>query len=204
MYVDPSGHLIETGFDIASLLFSVAEVACNPSNVWAWIGLAGDLVDLIPIVSGVGEATDVLRIASKADDIIDAADDVYDSAKVVYKFTDATDDVIDASRAVYRDAGIASDLHNSVGSYVIKYKSGNIYVGKGGFQRAIHSAKKHATDNTDTVTAIIWKSNTDNRAAFINEYLMQDIVGGVSRSNKNILTYNKIWSPGRKYYGLLQ
>ena len=57
----------ETVFDVVSLAFSVADVIANPANPWAWAGLAGDVVDLIPFVSGMGEATDIVRVATKVD-----------------------------------------------------------------------------------------------------------------------------------------
>ena len=80
---DDGGAFWETVFDVVSLAFSVADVVANPSDVWAWVGLVGDVVDLIPFVSCVGEATDLLRVANKADDIVDAIDDVHDTAKAI-------------------------------------------------------------------------------------------------------------------------
>jgi hypothetical protein len=54
----------------------------------------------------------------------------------------------------------------------------------------------------DKVTAIRWKSAPTTRDAFIDEYLMQKRVGVLSENHDLInTTYNKIWSPGRKYYG---
>ena len=46
---------IDTVFDIVSLAVSVVDVASTPTDPWAWAGLAGDVVDLIPGVTGVGE-----------------------------------------------------------------------------------------------------------------------------------------------------
>ena len=88
MRVDGDGRFWETVFDVASLAFSVVDVIANPSDVWAWVGLAGDIVDLIPFVSGVGEATDLIRVATKIDDIVDVADDVHDTAKIIYQAKD--------------------------------------------------------------------------------------------------------------------
>ena len=54
----------------------------------------------------------------------------------------------------------------------------------------------------DKVTAIRWVSANTPREAFVNEYFMQKRVG-VWSENRDLIdkTYNKIWSPGRKYYG---
>ena len=59
--VDIGGDVWETVFDIATLCFSMAEVACNPADIGAWISLGCDFLDLIPFVTGLGETTRVLR-----------------------------------------------------------------------------------------------------------------------------------------------
>ena len=96
---DDGGMFWDTIFDVVSLGLSIADVIANPSDAWAWVGLAGDVVDLIPFVSGVGEATDLVRVATKADDIVDAIDDVHDTAKAI-------DNVYDAGKA-------ADNLHDT-------------------------------------------------------------------------------------------
>ena len=53
----------------------------------------------------------------------------------------------------------------------------------------------------DEITTIMWKSAPNDKAAFIDEYLMQKRFGGVLSNRKDLLTYNKIWSPGRRYFG---
>lgn len=78
------------------------------------------------------------------------------------------------------------------------YANGYNYVGKGGFKRAITSAKLHQTEKAPVIS-ISWKSAPDSRTAFIDEYLMQKKVG-VLLKNKYAKTYNKIWSPGCRYY----
>ena len=104
MRVDHSGALWDTVFDVVSLGLSVVDVINNPDDVWAWVGLALDAVDLIPFVSGLGEASDMVRIASKADDIIDAADDVHDTVKIA-KAVDFTEDAADKIKALDRSSG---------------------------------------------------------------------------------------------------
>ena len=44
---DDGGQFWDTVFDIVSLGFSVVDVIAAPSNPWAWVGLVGDVVDLI-------------------------------------------------------------------------------------------------------------------------------------------------------------
>ena len=164
--VDYTGAVWETVFDVASLAGSVVEVAINPTDVMAWAGLVGDAVDLIPFVTGVGEAVKVINASSKMDDVVDAA------------------------------KALRKKVNKSVGVYEISYKSGKNYVGKGGYNRAIKSAVDHAKNNRDTVTSIRWKASSSSRQAFKEEYGLQTL-RGVGNASK---TYNKIWSPGKKYY----
>ena len=79
MYYDPSGHWIETAFDIISVLWSAKEFKEDPSlENFAWLVL--DVIFLIiPGVIGSGG----LRAVSKMDDIYDisrissSSDDIY-------------------------------------------------------------------------------------------------------------------------------
>ena len=180
MRMDDGGEFWETVFDVISLGASIVEVCINPTDPWAWAGLAGDAIDLIPFVTGVGEVTRAVKTTVK---VVDKATDVVDTAKTIYKTADA-----------------ASDIRKATGSYEILYKSGKNYIGKGGFNRAIASATRNATKYGDEVTSIMWKSAPNSRSAFVDEYLMQKRFGGVLSSNRDLLTYNKIWSPGRRYF----
>ena len=57
---DKGGGFWETAFDVISLGASIVEVSQNPSDPWAWAALVGDVVDLLPVVTGIGEATRVV------------------------------------------------------------------------------------------------------------------------------------------------
>ena len=182
---DDGGQFWDTVFDVISLGASIIEVCINPYDPWAWAGAVGDAIDLIPFLSGVGEATKAV--------------------KVTRKIVDNGDDVIDAAKALKRGSELTSDVKKATGSYEIIFESGKNYVGKGGFGRAIESATEHSIKEgkvVDKVTAIRWKSAPTARDAFIDEFLMQKRVGVLSE-NRDLIdkTYNKIWSPGRKYYG---
>ena len=100
MRTDGDGQFWETAFDVISLVVSVAEVCATPGNPWAWVGLAGDVVDLIPFVCGVGEATDVIRIATNVENVVDAVDDVHDTAKAIDNVGEALDTSADFARKV--------------------------------------------------------------------------------------------------------
>ena len=63
--------------------------------------------------------------------------------------------------------------NKSVGVYEITYASGKNYVGKGGFDRAIQSAKRYSNPHKlnggkgDTVTSIRWRATETNQRAFL-------------------------------------
>ena len=70
---DSHGTSVETIFDLISLGASIADVAVNPWDPWAWLGLLGDLADVaIPCVGGLGEAVDVLKAMNVIDESVDA------------------------------------------------------------------------------------------------------------------------------------
>ena len=179
-YYDPEGTALDAIFDIISLGSSIAEVVLNPADPWAWAGLLGDVVDVaIPFVGGIGEAIDAAKLVKGA---VKNSDNVVDAAKTVKKL-----------------------VSESTGAYEVVYKSGKNYVGKGSFNRAIASTAEHAKPNKlnnmlgDEVVSITWKKAANKREAFISEYLMQVNGRGVLSVDLAANTYNKIWSPGRKY-----
>ena len=97
---DSDGKAFETVLDILSLGASIADVIQNPNNPWAWVGLAGDLIDVaVPFVAGVGETAKAISFVANA---ADTADDIYDTTKaisVMAEATDAADDLYDAAKA---------------------------------------------------------------------------------------------------------
>ena len=99
---DADGEFCDTVFDIASLGFSIADVIQNPSDPWAWAGLVGDVIDLIPFVTGVGELT---KAAGAVADAANVIDDVYDTAKAV-------DNVVDAGQSAKKGWKVGDDISN--------------------------------------------------------------------------------------------
>ena len=65
-------------------------------------GLVGDAVDLIPFVSGVGEVTDIIRVATKVDEVVDAVDDIHDTAKAIDRIGEGADAARDLHRPYIR------------------------------------------------------------------------------------------------------
>ena len=99
---DADGEFWDTVFDVISLGFSFVDVFKNPSDPWAWAGLVGDAIDLIPFVTGVGEFA---KGAGAVADVADVMDDVHDVARVA----DNVDDAYDAMKA-------ADGINDTLGS----------------------------------------------------------------------------------------
>ena len=92
--VDCGGQFWETLFDVISLGASIVEVCINPTDIWAWAGLVGDAVDLIPFVTGVGEVTRAVKTIDKVADTVQIA-----------KAVDFTDDAADIVKTLDRSSG---------------------------------------------------------------------------------------------------
>ena len=72
------------------------EVIINPADPWAWAGLAGDALDLIPFVTGLGEGVKGMRVIAKGADLVDDTLDTIRFAKAV----DFTDDALDTIKTL--------------------------------------------------------------------------------------------------------
>ncbi len=77
---DSNGHFIDILWDGASFIISIVDVAKNPSDPWAWAGLVGDAADLIPGVTGAGEAIKAAKVVKKTANVVDTAKDVTKAA----------------------------------------------------------------------------------------------------------------------------
>ena len=99
MRIDQGGQFWDIVFDVVSLVTSVVDVCKNPSDPWAWAGLAGDVVDLVPFVTCVGETVKVAKTANK---VVEAVDTVHDAAKTA-------DNITDSARAVTKSANNIAD-----------------------------------------------------------------------------------------------
>ena len=101
---------------------------------------------------------------------------------------------------MYRAANAKDDLKKATGAYIILYQNGEHYIGKGGFKRAIKSATEHMTDD-NKVASIIWAPTSSEKSAFVTEYLLQSVYGIGKKVTEN---FNKIWSPGKRLFQILQ
>jgi hypothetical protein len=108
----------ETAFDVVSLGFSIWEVVQNPKDPWAWAGLVGNAIDLLPIVTGVGETT---RAIKTANNLAETADITMDAIKGAGK-------TLKANEVRFTQNSIKSTFKNgdSVDALIQGLKSGNV------------------------------------------------------------------------------
>ena len=122
--VDPTGNWWDIFCDVVSLVVSVVEVVKDPTDVGAWIGLAGDVVDVVlPCVSGVGEAVDALRAPQKATKVIDKATDTIQITKAV----DFTEDAADIVKTLDRSSGFTKSTASAGRKIHQGYKTGDLF-----------------------------------------------------------------------------
>lgn len=116
---DADGEFFDIIFDVISIGFSIADVVQNPTDPWAWIGLVGDVVDVVvPFVSGVGETTKAVGAVA---DVADVMDDVHDAAKTL----DNVDDVLDAGKSIEKISDAAEDTSQVILKYGDEIKMPN-------------------------------------------------------------------------------
>ncbi|MGI6379490.1 MAG: RHS repeat-associated core domain-containing protein [Anaerolineae bacterium] len=101
-YVDPSGHWLETAWDIACIAWDIYEIKRNPSawNIGALVlDVALAIVPFLP--GGIGLLAKGGKVASHADEVVDAVRlvDAVDDATDVARAAGHVDDAADAARA---------------------------------------------------------------------------------------------------------
>ena len=146
---DTEGTAVETVWDIASLCCSIAEVCVNPGDVWAWVGLVGDVIDvIIPCVGGLGETARAAKALSKADEVVEIA-----------KATDFTEEAADAIKRLDRSRGYTKSSR-SAGQKIHKgYKATPQFSAAGKETRKFKGIRP---DYIDTDKKIIYELKPNN------------------------------------------
>lgn len=165
---DESGAIWETVFDVISLAASIAELAANPKDVWAWAGLVGDAIDLIPIVTGAGETIRGLKIVG------DATDNLKSS---ITKSLDAISESAD-------------NLKKGCNTVYISYSNNIIeYVGiTNNFKR-----RKDEWEGIRNIEKCVWDLDRDSA-----RYVEQAVIDTFGMKKNGGLLSNKINSIGKK------
>lgn len=88
------------------------------------------------------------------------------------------------------------------GAYMLKFKSGRMYIGKGLSSRMEKSISRLEKVTGDKVDSKIHYPAANSKAAFIKEYKLMKSTGQLPlRLDPNSKLYNKIWSPGKSLSG---
>ena len=155
---DIQGYFWETLFDIVSLGTSVVEVCVNPGDPWNWAGLIGDAIDLIPFVTGAGEATRAVKTANKVADkttavikIQKAVDFTPESAKIVKS--------LDRSKGYTRSSLRAGTYINN------GYKATTAFIEE---EKEVRLLSKLRPDYVDKTRKIIYELKPMNKRNVVN------------------------------------
>jgi RHS repeat-associated protein len=176
-FVDPSGHWIQTVFDLFSFGASVVEVVIKPGDPLAWAGLIGDAVDLLPFVTGVGEGVRATKMVKYADDVIDSS---YDTIKFV-KATDYKDAFEDGGKMLHRVGNSTDYRHFTVSNHVDGTKLHTLFMDNGD----VIWGTKLRYDGLDPVTNTLFELKPFNKR-------------NVRKGVKQIIQYNNAMGGGYK------
>jgi len=139
--VDHGGQFWDTVFDVISLGASIVEVCLNPTDPCAWAGLAGDAIDLIPFVTGVGEATRAVKTIDKVADTVQIA-----------KAVEFTDDAADIVKTLDRSSGFTKSTASAGRKIHAGYKATDNFSSIGKEYRRINGIRPDYIDfNTRTI-----------------------------------------------------
>ncbi len=92
-YTDPSGHWLETAWDIANIAWDIYEVYRDPGNAWNWVALVVDVgAAVLPAVpAGVGLVVRGGKAAKAAVEVASHADEVMDAARALSRADEAVE-----------------------------------------------------------------------------------------------------------------
>jgi len=100
-YTDPSGHWLETAWDILNIGWDLYEVYRDPRNAWNWVALAADVgAAILPAVpGGVGLVVRGGRAAKAGIELATHVDEAADVGRIVAEAASHADEAADALRA---------------------------------------------------------------------------------------------------------
>jgi RHS repeat-associated protein len=150
--------------------------------------LVADMVQLgvaIKDGEGVGAAVAMVGI-----DVVGVASPVPGISEAAHAL-EAAHDVAEVAKAAKET--------KSVGTYVLKFRSGAEYVGKGTEKRMERSASRLASKHGDEVVEKTFQAAKNDREAFKEESRLIESKGGAKSQNPDTNLYNQIDSPGTKY-----
>jgi len=108
-YTDPSGHWLETAWDIANIAWDIAEIRQNSRSLWNWGALVVDVgAAVVPLVpAGAGLIARGGKAAKATTEVAGHADEAVDAVRLAGHMGDGAHAVLTASRL--RQVGAHSD-----------------------------------------------------------------------------------------------
>jgi RHS repeat-associated protein len=100
-YNDPTGHWLETAWDILNIAWDIQEIRQDPGNLWNWGALVVDvgtaLLPGVPAFAGVVSKGG--RAAKAAVEVASHADEMVDAGRVVAEVASHADEAAEAIKA---------------------------------------------------------------------------------------------------------
>jgi len=128
-YTDPTGHWLETLWDLANIAWDLYEIRQNPRNLWNWAALAVDVgAAILPVVPGgvglvvhggkaakgaveaatrAGEVVGVTHVLARADEAVEvlrAAEHLSEAVVSLERFREVGREIIPQVLEVFGDA----------------------------------------------------------------------------------------------------
>jgi RHS repeat-associated protein len=187
-YTDPSGHWLETVWDIANIAWDIDEIRQDPGNLWNWGALVVDVgAALLPVVpAGAGMVVHGGKAAKAAVEAASHADEAVDAARMAGRLGEAVDAITAARRL--QEVGVhadeAGDLIKAIAHQSTRGSGERVVIGKwvegGGY---IAEAQKHGGIYFATEPGV-WEAlgkNPELAWAVNEQFLRSQLEAGVSR-----------------------
>jgi RHS repeat-associated protein len=187
-YTDPSGHWLETVWDIANIVWDIHEIRQDPGNLWNWGALVVDVgAALLPVVpAGAGMVVHGGKAAKAAVEAASHADEAVDAARMAGRLGEAVDAITAARRL--QEVGVhadeAGDLIKAIAHQSTRGSGERVVIGKwvegGGY---IAEAQKHGGIYFATEPGV-WEAlgkNPELAWAVNEQFLRSQLEAGVSR-----------------------
>jgi RHS repeat-associated protein len=187
-YTDPSGHWLETAWDILNIAWDIQEIRQDPGNLWTWGALVVDvgtaLLPGVPAFAGVVSKGG--KAAKAAVEVASHADEAVDAARMAGRLGEAVDAITAARRL--QEVGVhadeAGDLIKAIAHQSTRGSGERVVIGKwvegGGY---IAEAQKHGGIYFATEPGV-WEAlgkNPELAWAVNEQFLRSQLEAGVSR-----------------------
>ncbi len=211
-YTDPSGHWLETVWDIANILWDIYEVRREPSlvNIGALVvDVGAAILPVVPagvgmVVRGGKAAKAAVEVASHADEVVDAAqalsraDEAADAVRVAGRLDEAVDAVSAARRL--REVGLHADEAGELIKALAKASThgdpASKYVLLGSFPEYTDLAKLEGMTYFD-MPGDVWNTLSAAGDEFVEAVNMQFLEEAIASGKRFVVVLGEGKAPGK-------